>query len=106
MANGVLSFEVEETVGNVTINRAAARNGVNRETADMLASAFRRIDAYASLRVAVLTGTRGYCARPGVRTRRAYRPSSGCRRKPADSETRIGFRLDETIGASARDPLP
>jgi enoyl-CoA hydratase len=63
MANGVVTFEVEETIAIVTINRPAARNAVNRETADALASAFRRFDADASLRVAVLTGIGGcFCA--------------------------------------------
>jgi enoyl-CoA hydratase/carnithine racemase len=35
MANGVVTFEVEETIAIVTINRPAARNAVNRETADL-----------------------------------------------------------------------
>jgi enoyl-CoA hydratase len=63
MANDAVTFEVEKTVAVVIINRAAARNAVNRETADALASAFRRFDADASLRVAVLTGAGGcFCA--------------------------------------------
>jgi enoyl-CoA hydratase len=55
-----------ETVGPVTIitiNRPEVRNAVNRPTAEALADAFRRFEADAAARVAVLTGAGGhFCA--------------------------------------------
>ena len=47
----------------VTLDRPEVRNAVDRPTAEALADAFRRFDADASLRVAVLTGAGGtFCA--------------------------------------------
>ena len=58
-----VSYETEDPVALVTIERPAARNAVNRATAQALAAAFRRFDADAALSVAILTG-RGssFCA--------------------------------------------
>src|SRR5579871_2957689 len=56
-------FAVDGPVATVTINRPAARNAVDRPTADALAAAFRRFDADPALSVAILTGTDGvFCA--------------------------------------------
>ena len=56
-------FEIEGPVAVVTIDRPALRNAVDRETAEALASAFRRFDADAGLAVAVLCGAGGtFCA--------------------------------------------
>lgn len=53
----------EGPVTVVTIDRPAARNAVDRETAAALAAAFRAFDADASAHVAVLTGAGGtFCA--------------------------------------------
>ncbi len=50
-------------VAIVTLDRPEVRNAVDRPTAEALADAFRRFDADASLRVAVLTGAGGtFCA--------------------------------------------
>nr|WP_321512124.1 crotonase/enoyl-CoA hydratase family protein [uncultured Hyphomonas sp.] len=55
-----------ETDGNiliVTIDRPAARNAVDRPTADALYEAFKAFDADEALSVAILTGTGGnFCA--------------------------------------------
>ena len=56
-------FAVDGPVATVTINRPAARNAVDRPTADALAAAFRRFDADPALSVAILTGAdRVFCA--------------------------------------------
>lgn len=59
----VVSFEVQDGIAIVTINRPEVRNAVNRATSQALASAFRRFDDDASLAVAILTGASGtFCA--------------------------------------------
>jgi enoyl-CoA hydratase len=56
-------FAIDGPVATVTINRPAARNAVDRPTADALAAAFRRFDADPALSVAILTGADGvFCA--------------------------------------------
>jgi enoyl-CoA hydratase len=58
-----VNFETDGTTAIVTINRPAARNAVDRATADALAAAFRRFDADPALAVAILTGAGGFfCA--------------------------------------------
>ena len=58
-----VSYETDGPVAIVTIERPAARNAVNRATAQALAAAFGRFDADAALSVAILTGSGGYfCA--------------------------------------------
>ena len=58
-----VSYETDGPVAIVMIERPAARNAVNRATAQALAAAFRRFDADAALSVAILTGSGGYfCA--------------------------------------------
>src|SRR4051794_2075800 len=55
--------ETSGPVLTVTLDRPAARNAVDRETAEALAEAFRAFDADDSLSVAVLTGAGGtFCA--------------------------------------------
>jgi enoyl-CoA hydratase len=59
----VVSFEVQDGIAIVTINRPEVRNAVNRATSQELASAFRRFENDASLSVAILTGAGGtFCA--------------------------------------------
>lgn len=59
----VVSFQAETDIAIVTITRPEVRNAVNRETAEALASAFRRFDSDDSLSVAILTGAGGFfCA--------------------------------------------
>ncbi len=59
----LVSFDVEDDLAIVTINRPEARNAVDRPTADALAAAFRRFDGDDALRVAILTGAGGcFCA--------------------------------------------
>lgn len=58
-----VTTERRDAVFVVTIDRAEARNAVDRPTAEALADAFRQFDTDASLRVAVLTGAGGhFCA--------------------------------------------
>lgn len=62
MADTVLT-EREGDIFTVTINRPAARNAVDRDTAQALYEAFKTFDDDESLSVAVLTGTGGnFCA--------------------------------------------
>ena len=62
MSDNVI-VEVDGPVTIVTINRPHARNAVNRETAEVLADAFRAFDADDSQFAAVLTGADGnFCA--------------------------------------------
>lgn len=59
----LVKFDIEGPIATVTINRPAARNAVDRPTADALAEAFRRFDADNTLSVAILTGAEGtFCA--------------------------------------------
>jgi enoyl-CoA hydratase len=56
-------FEVDGELAIVTIARPHARNAVDGATANELADAFRRFDADAALKVAILTGAEGaFCA--------------------------------------------
>jgi len=56
-------FETDGPLAIVTIDRAEVRNAVDGETAAALAAAFRRFDADAAMRVAILTGAGGtFCA--------------------------------------------
>ena len=59
----MVGIEAEGPVAIVTLDRRAARNAVDRETAQQLADAFRAFDADPALRVAVLYGAHGtFCA--------------------------------------------
>ena len=58
-----VQFEVEGQTAVVTIDRQAARNAVDAETAGLLYDAFKRFDADEGLAVAILTGAGGcFCA--------------------------------------------
>lgn len=60
---GNVRLERDGPVLIVTIDRPAARNAVDRDTAERLADAFRAFDADDSVSVAVLTGAGGaFCA--------------------------------------------
>ena len=77
-----VSYETDGPVAVVTIGRPAARNAVNRATAQALAAAFRRFDGDASLSVAILTGRGGFfCAGYDLKEtaagRRGHRVESG-----------------------------
>ena len=59
----MVGMEADGPVAIVTLDRRAARNAVDRETAQQLADAFRAFDADPALRVAVLHGAHGtFCA--------------------------------------------
>src|SRR5712672_1130120 len=77
-----VSYETDGPLAVITIERPAARNAVNRATAQALAAAFRRFDADAALSVAILTGSCGYfCAGYDLKEvaggSRAHRAESG-----------------------------
>lgn len=58
-----VNFETEGSLAIVKINRAHARNAIDRPTAEGLAEAFRRFDREDSLAVGILTGAGGcFCA--------------------------------------------
>lgn len=60
---GNTSFETQDEIAIITIQRPEVRNAVDGPTAAELAAAFRRFDDDASLKVAVLTGAGGcFCA--------------------------------------------
>ena len=59
----LVKFDIDVPIATVTINRPAARNAVDRPTADALAEAFRRFDRDDTLSIAILTGAgRTFCA--------------------------------------------
>lgn len=63
METTTVRYETDGPVAIVTIDRPAARNAVDRPTAEALAAAFRRFDADDALAAAVLTGAEGtFCA--------------------------------------------
>jgi enoyl-CoA hydratase/carnithine racemase len=77
-----VSYDADGPVAVVTIERPAARNAVNRATAQALAAAFRRFDSDASSSVAILTGRGGaFCAgfdlKETAAGRRGHRVESG-----------------------------
>ncbi len=56
-------FATRDQIAIVTIDRAHARNAVDRDTAQQLAAMFHRFDADPQLSVAILTGAAGhFCA--------------------------------------------
>jgi enoyl-CoA hydratase len=58
-----VGFEIDGEIAVVTIDRPAVRNAVDGATAAELAAAFRRFEADAALKAAVLTGAAGtFCA--------------------------------------------
>jgi len=80
--DSTVSYEADGPVAIVTIERPAARNAVNRVTAQALAAAFRRFDSDAALAVAILTGRGGaFCAGFDLKEvaagRRGHRVESG-----------------------------
>ena len=77
-----VSYDTDGPVVVITIERPAARNAVNRPTAQALAAAFRRFDGDSSSAVAVLTGRGGaFCAGFDLKQiaagRRGHRVESG-----------------------------
>jgi enoyl-CoA hydratase len=63
-------------VTTVILDRPAAKNAVDRDTADALASAFRAFDADADARVGVLSGDHGtFCAGADLKAMAAGRPN-------------------------------
>jgi enoyl-CoA hydratase len=77
-----VSYDTDGPIVVVTIERPAARNAVNRPTAQALAAAFRRFDSDASNAVAILTGRGGaFCAGFDLKQiaagRRGHRVESG-----------------------------
>jgi enoyl-CoA hydratase len=77
-----VSYDTDGPVVVVTIERPAARNAVNRPTAQALAAAFRRFDSDPSSAVAILTGRGGvFCAGFDLKQiaagRRGHRVESG-----------------------------
>jgi enoyl-CoA hydratase len=59
----MVGIRIEDRITIVTIQRPAARNAVDRETAEALAYAFRQFDADPVSDVAILTGAGGnFCA--------------------------------------------
>jgi enoyl-CoA hydratase len=62
-AQTLVRIESEGPVTTVILDRAGAKNAVDRETAEQLAAAFRAFDADPAARVAVLYGDHGtFCA--------------------------------------------
>jgi enoyl-CoA hydratase/carnithine racemase len=77
-----VSYDIDDGIAIVTIERPEARNAVNRPTAQALAAAFRRFDSDASSSVAILTGRGGaFCAGADLKQiaagRRDHRVESG-----------------------------
>ena len=77
-----VSYDIDDGIAIVTIERPEARNAVNRPTALALAAAFRRFDSDASSSVAILTGRGGaFCAGADLKQiaagRRDHRAESG-----------------------------
>src|SRR5438552_3973143 len=81
-AASTVSCDTDGPVVVITIERPAARNAVNRPTAQALAAAFRRFDGDTSSAVAILTGRGGaFCAGFDLKQiaagRRGHRVESG-----------------------------
>jgi len=93
-------FEIAGEVAIVTIDRPEVRNAVDGPTATALADAFRRFDAEAGLRVAVLAGRGGnFCAGADLKAvaegrglRGGRRPRAGALVRPPGGGRRRGVR--------------
>jgi enoyl-CoA hydratase len=77
-----VSYDIDDCIAIIAIERLEARNAVNRPTAQALAAAFRRFDSDASSSVAILTGRGGaFCAGADLKQiaagRRDHRVESG-----------------------------
>src|SRR5260370_3351093 len=77
-----VSYDIDGEIVVITIERPAARNAVNRATAQALAAAFRRFDGDPDASVAILTGRGGaFCAgydlKQTAEGRRDHRVESG-----------------------------
>ncbi|MEN8670341.1 MAG: enoyl-CoA hydratase-related protein, partial [Ketobacter sp.] len=57
-----INIEKKDAVTTIILNRAEARNAVNRPMAEALANAFREFDQDDSAKVAVLYGEDTFCA--------------------------------------------
>jgi enoyl-CoA hydratase len=80
--DSTVSYDTDGPVAVVMIERPAARNAVNRATAQALAAAFRRFDSDPARAVAILTGRGGFfCAGFDLKEvaagRRGHRVESG-----------------------------
>lgn len=72
----MIRTERQGAVTTVVIDRRAAKNAVDRETADQLADAFRAFDADDAARVAVLSGDHGtFCAGADLKAFAAGHPN-------------------------------
>src|ERR1700733_9757398 len=72
----MVRIERDGPVTTVILDRAAAKNAVDRDTAQALADAFRAFDADATARVAVLFGDHGtFCAGADLKALAAGRPN-------------------------------
>ncbi|MBA3459865.1 MAG: crotonase/enoyl-CoA hydratase family protein [Deltaproteobacteria bacterium] len=72
----MLRTERRGAVTTVIIDRASAKNAVDRETAEQLAAAFRAFDADPDSRVAVLAGDHGtFCAGADLKAMAAGNPN-------------------------------
>lgn len=72
----MIRIERDGPVTTVILDRASAKNAVDRDTADALADAFRAFDADASAHVAVLHGDHGtFCAGADLKAMAAGRPN-------------------------------
>jgi enoyl-CoA hydratase len=94
----LVRIEQEGPVTTVILDRAAAKNAVDRETAEQLASAFRAFDADPDARVAVLHGDHGtFCAGADLKALAA-----GSEGKPlaGSSPNRIASDGDGPMGPS------
>ncbi len=83
----MIRMERQRAVTTVVIDRRAARNAVDRETAAQLADAFRAFDADPDARVAVLAGAHGtFCAGADLKALAAGAPN----RVAADGDGPMG----------------
>ena len=83
----MIRMERQRAVTKVVIDRRAARNAVDRETAAQLADAFRAFDADPDARVAVLAGDHGtFCAGADLKALAAGAPN----RVAADGDGPMG----------------
>ena len=95
-------IEDDGPVRVVTIDRPAARNAVDRPTADSLTEAFRSFEADSRLSVAILTGAGGtFCA--GADLKAMADPERRNRLEPAPSDAPMGpsrLHLDKPVIAA------
>lgn len=75
MAYETILYEIEQGVGNITLNRPAVLNAINAQMIDELDDILGRVKEDAGVRAVVITGAgRGFCSGADLKSRQRVKP--------------------------------